>query len=95
MWDTEWESATENSDPNYGQTLCHTRVAKPRHHCICFNLSLGWPHEMYETKKEVGSGLVAKVKKAWKDDGVTGKLWKDIAFLWGCQYSLAHYHYNS
>lgn len=34
-------------------------------------------------------------KKAWKDD-VTGKLWKEIAFLWRCQYSsLAHYHYNS
>lgn len=36
MWDTEWESATENSDPFYGQTLCHTWVAKPRRHCICF-----------------------------------------------------------
>lgn len=36
MWDTERESATENSDPFYGQTLCHTWVAKPRHHCICF-----------------------------------------------------------
>lgn len=33
-WDTEWKLATENGDPFYGQTLCHTWVAKPRYHCI-------------------------------------------------------------
>lgn len=57
---TDWKhvgywmrSATENGDPLYGQTLCHTWVAKPRYHCIVsspyFYQSLGWRHEMYET----------------------------------------------
>lgn len=44
---------TKNGDPFYGQTLCHTWVAKPRYHCIVsspwFYLSVGWRHEMYET----------------------------------------------
>lgn len=60
------ENRQQNGDPFYGQTLCHTWVAMPRYHCIVsspwFYLSLGWRHEMYETKKQVGSGLVAKVK---------------------------------
>lgn len=47
---------------------------------------------VWQTKR-VGSGLVAKENKAWRGDMVTGKLWKEIAFLWRCQYSsLAHYH---
>lgn len=44
----------------------------------------------------VWSSGQSKKKKAWNDVTVTGKLWKEIAFLWRCQYSsLAHYHYNS
>lgn len=34
IWERKKEKATENGDPFYGQTLCHTWVAKPRYHCI-------------------------------------------------------------
>lgn len=34
-WDTENENRQQkHGDPFYGQTLCHTWVAKPRYHCI-------------------------------------------------------------
>lgn len=70
MWDTTWKLATENGDPLYGQTLCHPWVAKPRYHHICLISMVlaitGLRHEMYETYKQVGSGLVAKVKRLEK-----------------------------
>lgn len=95
-----WLKATEHGDHFYSQTLCHTWVAEPRHCCI---ISLPWflPNiglmawNTWSLKMNlVWSG--AHSKKAWKDDMVTGMFWKEIAFLWRCQYSsLAHYHYNS
>lgn len=65
-------------------------------HLHGFTYQWGWRHEMYETLKTSWLWSSGQSKKAWKDVIVTGKLWKEIAFLWRCQYSsLAHYHYNS
>lgn len=66
-WTRIGSKKKKKGDPFYGQTLCHTWVANPRYHCVVssswFYLSVGWWHEMYETQKQVGCGLVAKVKK--------------------------------
>lgn len=82
---TDWKQGISNEnqqlnngDPLYGQTLCHTWVAKPRHRCIVsspwFYLSLGWWHEMYVTNASWFRCSVQSIKQ-WKEEKKCLKRW--------------------